>query len=213
MQPSFYYQEVTCLPDHEISVGFVMGKVMEAVHLALVNVAAGSPDCPIGISFPEYRDPRDRNERPLPDRRELQPPHALPIGSKLRLFSRQQDDLNRLGLTENLARLSDYVHLTSAKLLQRKIDRFAAYQRVQPKSSKERLIRRQMKRKGISEAEARAQYASFEPHHSKLPYLNLRSHSTGERFRLYVQRQVVELGEPWLFSTYGLSASAGVPEF
>ncbi len=210
MNHTFFYQEITCLPDHEISVGFVMGKVMDVLHLGLVNVAGGTSECPVGLSFPEYRDERAEAK---PGRADAEHQPIVPIGSKIRVFSRQENDLQRLGLTSTLARLSDYVHFTSVRLLERKVDRYAIYKRCQPKSSKERLIRRQMKRKGISEFEARKLYESFEPRYSQLPYVNMCSHSTGERFRLYVERQFADLSDQWSFSTYGLSGKIAVPEF
>lgn len=205
MSVTYFYQEITCLPDHEISVGFVMGKVMEVIHFALVNASIDKQTCPIGISFPEYRVLGEE----MPEGA-----CTLPIGSKIRLFSRAEDDLLRMNLAGSLQRFSDYVHWTSVRLLERRISGFAVYKRCQPKSSKERLMRRQMKRKGISETEVQQQYATFEPRYSKLPYLNLLSHSTGERFRLYVDRcdGKAEM-EEWNFTTYGLSASTAVPQF
>lgn len=205
MSIQYYYQEITCLPDQEISTGFVLGKVMDAVHLAMVNLTLGTEEqsqCPIGISFPEYR------ESPGEDQ-------TLPIGSKVRLFSRTDTDLVTLDLVGQLTRLSDYVHWTSIRALERRIRGYAIYRRHQPKCSKPRLIRRQMRRKGISETEAAGMYGSFEPRYSRLPYVNMRSHSTGERFRLYVERQetaAIELVS-WGFSTYGLSSRVAVPEF
>lgn len=213
MKPTFYYQEITCLPDHEISVGFVMGKVMDALHLGLVNLAAGSLQCPIGLSFPEYRDRVATADDKEPGDDSSQVPRSPPIGSKIRLFSRQEEDLQRLGLSGQLERFSDYVHWTSLRLLERKVSKYATYDRRQPKSSRERLVRRQMKRKGLSESEARELYATFEPRDPRLPYLNMRSHSTGQRFRLYVERQLAEEADAWCFSTYGLSRSSSVPEF
>ncbi|KAA1260529.1 CRISPR-associated endonuclease Cas6/Csy4 [Rubripirellula obstinata] len=214
MNPTYYYQEVTCLPDHEISIGFVLGKVMDEIHLALVESAAGTQDCRIGLSFPEYREASqedvmtDASQKTTHD--ELQGP---PIGSKIRVFARSDDDLLQLNLSNRLSRLLDYVHLTSVRKLERKINRYAVYKRCQTKSSRDRLIRRQMKRKGLDQATAQAEYATFKPRYSQLPYVNMRSHSTAQRFRLYIERSMAEAGEDWCFSTYGLSGTTAVPEF
>src|SRR5688572_25053796 len=112
MNRPYYYQEITCLPDQEISSGFVLGKVMDAVHLAMVNITAAGEPCPVGVSFPEYRTLSAES-----------PPVGTgpPIGSKLRLFSRDQADLVGLNLAEQLSRLSDYVHWTSVRLLERRV--------------------------------------------------------------------------------------------
>ncbi|MGB7344259.1 MAG: type I-F CRISPR-associated endoribonuclease Cas6/Csy4 [Pirellulaceae bacterium] len=208
-----YYQEITCLSDHDISVGFLVGKVMDVVHLALVNASSGASQCPIGISFPEYRDLGSKGADALVDDEEAGVERSVPIGSKIRLFSRQESDLQGLDLGTQLKRLSDYVHLTSIRQLRRKGVKYAVYKRCQPKSSKERLIRRQMKRQGLSETQASELYRDFRPRHSRLPYVNMKSHSSGERFRLYIERQYVDPSDQWGFSTYGLSSQVAVPEF
>jgi len=205
MSVTYYFQEITCLPDQEISIGFVMGKVMEAIHLALVNVSTDGKTCPIGIAFPEYRRPgAEASDGGVP----------IPIGSKIRMFSHSEHDLQRLNLAIHLERFSDYVHWTSVRLLDRRLSGYAIYRRYQPKTSKDRLVRRQMKRKGISETDAQQQYATFQPRYTSLPFLNLHSHSTGQRFRLYVDRCDCQAatGE-WSFTTYGLSSTTAVPLF
>jgi CRISPR-associated endonuclease Csy4 len=205
MTIAYYYQEITCLPDLEIGLGFVMGKVMDAVHLALVNISKGGVICPIGISFPEYRSAASQPEGD----------HEMPpIGSKIRLFGQSEDDLQRLGISVCLQRFSDYVHLTSVRPVERRIRNYAIYKRFQPKTSKARLVRRQMKRQGISEAEAQHQYATFQPRYTTLPYLNLHSHSTGQHFRLYIEKCDCDSSTGvWAFSTYGLSSATAVPHF
>ncbi len=215
-ESSIYYQELTCLSDHDISVGFLIGKVMDVVHLALVNASINLPQCPIGISFPEYRDLTQaglQSQNVDDDGTDLVSIPSVPIGSKIRLFARDESILERVDLSVQLNRFSDYVHLTSVRLLQRKISRYAVYTRSQPKYYKDRLIRRQMRRQGMTLDQATEIYRDFQPRHSRLPFVNMKSHSTGERFRLYVERSDTDTLGQWGFSTYGLSAKSAVPEF
>ncbi len=212
MQPEYFYQEITCLPDHEISTGFVMGKVMEHLHLGLVQTFADRANCSIGLSFPEYRKVADGTIQPETNDHS-DTGTVPPIGGKIRLFCRNESDLRRLLASERLSRFSDYVHLTSVRLLERRILNYAIYKRVQIKSSAERLIRRQMKRKGISEVEARQHYAGLKLDTCSLPYVPINSLSSGQKFRLFIDRNPSETTDCWAFSVYGLSVETAVPEF
>ncbi len=87
-----YYVEITCLPDEGVSTAFIMGKVMDVLHLALVNLQQRLGRNPVGISFPEYGG-------------------AAQMGGKIRLFSQDQAHLESLNLPQQLQRLADYVHL------------------------------------------------------------------------------------------------------
>jgi CRISPR-associated endonuclease Csy4 len=205
MSRSYFYQEITCLPDHEISVGFVIGKVMNILHLALVGVSQNGKTCPVGISFPGYL---------LPGEKSGEEDSTFPLGNKIRLVALNEADLVGLELSIKLARLSDYVHISSVRVLQRQVKKYMIYKRFQPKGSKERLIRRQMKRKGKTEEEIISNYANLDLRPCDLPFINIRSHSTGENFRLFIDR--IECEKPtseWVFSTYGLSSQASVPHF
>lgn len=194
-----YYIEITCLPDEGVSTGFVLGKVMDVLHLCLVNLEKRLGMNPVGISFPGYR----YGEGVAPQ-----------IGNKIRLFSRDAAHLESLELPSQLQRFSDYVHLRSVSSLERPNLRFVIFRRVQPKSSKERLIRRQMKRTGQPEDVVRAQYQAFAEQQTKLPYVNMESHSSERQFRLFVQKQEAEQTDAeWCFSSYGLSSTVPVPDF
>ncbi|MCB1621245.1 MAG: type I-F CRISPR-associated endoribonuclease Cas6/Csy4 [Thiothrix sp.] len=196
----YYYNEITCLPDEGISTGFVMGRVMDVLHLCLVNLAAELGRNPVGISFPGYCD-GETVKKPQ-------------IGGKIRLFSQDMTYLERLHLKEQLVRFSDYVHIRSGTV-EHPARGFAVFRRVQPKSSRERLIRRQVKRSGQTEECVRANYQAFTEGQSDLPFVNMKSHSSERRFRLFVQKQVagVVVDDEWQFSSYGLSSSTPVPDF
>lgn len=86
--------------------------------------------------------------------------------------------------------------------------------RIQVDSNPERLMRRAMKRKGWTEAEARENYAEAKAGRTALPFIAMTSQSTGQPFRLFL-----DVGEPQAessgggFNAYGLSHEATVPYF
>ncbi|NMU26494.1 type I-F CRISPR-associated endoribonuclease Cas6/Csy4, partial [Vibrio parahaemolyticus] len=49
-----YYQEITLLPDADISLGFIWQNVFQPVHLALVDNKIAGHQSAIAVSFPEY---------------------------------------------------------------------------------------------------------------------------------------------------------------
>lgn len=198
-----YYVEITCLPDEGVSVAFIMGKVMDVLHLALVNLQQQVGCNPVGIGFPAYVYRED-------DTGEVE---AAQMGGKIRLFSRDQAHLEALNFKQQLERLADYVHIRGISEIDRPNLAFASFQRVQPKSSKERLIRRKAKHTGQTEAVVREQFASFEEQRTHLPFVHMHSHSSTQAFRLFIEKQVAEPVEDWQFSSYGLNGRVPVPDF
>ncbi|MFA0280003.1 type I-F CRISPR-associated endoribonuclease Cas6/Csy4, partial [Vibrio sp. 10N.222.55.F8] len=49
-----YYQEITLLPDAEISLGFIWQNVFQQVHIALVDNKVAANQSAIAVGFPEY---------------------------------------------------------------------------------------------------------------------------------------------------------------
>ena len=86
--------------------------------------------------------------------------------------------------------------------------------RVQAKSNPERLRRRLMKRHGLDETQARERIPDNAAKTLNLPFLQLRSCSTGQTFRLFLslgpEQPAPASGE---FNAYGLSQNATGPWF
>ncbi|MVZ47588.1 type I-F CRISPR-associated endoribonuclease Cas6/Csy4, partial [Escherichia coli] len=59
--------------------------------------------------------------------------------------------------------------------------------RVQVKSSPERLLRRSVRKGWLTEEEAQKRMATMEEERTDLPWLNLRSLSSGQSFRLFIR--------------------------
>lgn len=198
----YHYIELTCLADEGVPAEFILGKVMDTVHLCLVNLQKELEYNPVGLSFPEYRYQQDEQGKLL----------EANIGSKLRLFSLDMDHLERLNLKAQLRRLEDYVHQRQSSIERPNLS-FAKFRRVHVKSSVERLVRRRMNVLGESLEQAQAAFNHFEEARSDLPFVHLHSYSSEQVFRLFIQKQAASKPEEWRFSSYGLSPSVGVPDF
>ena len=196
-----YFTEITCWTEETVPIAFVMGKVMDVLHLAFVNLHHELGHNPIGVGFPEYL-------------RQISPSgRFIGLGTTIRLFSREAEHLERLKLAQQLRHLDDYLEMREGVALERPNLKYAIFERVQPKTSRERLVRRQAKRKGLDESEIRALYHTFDEQRVDLPFLQLHSLSTGQPFRLFINKQTAEAPTEWQFGTYGLSNTVAVPDF
>jgi len=213
----YHFIEITCLQDEGVSTGFVMGKVMDVLHLSLVNLQKRLGKNPVGIGFPGYSyrvEDESSQSRQGKSQGDIPNTHSSWIGNKIRLFCRDAEHLQALELDKQLQRFSDYVHIRSLSNIDRQNLNFALFQRVQPKASRERLIRRQIKRKNQPENVIRMQYQGFTEKQTSLPFVNMKSHTSGRRFRLFVYKFPAKPGDAdWSFSSYGLSNTIPVPDF
>ena len=98
-----FYQEITLIPDAEISPYFLWSKVYTQLHIALAHVKNQHGVDGIGISFPNYKYEEKDGKT------------FATLGNKLRIFANTGDELDKLALPVWLDRLIDYVHLTSIK--------------------------------------------------------------------------------------------------
>lgn len=192
----YYYRELTLLPDVEVTENFLWSKLFYEVHHALAEGRKRHPAMNIGCSWPEYKDEG--------------------LGKKLRLIAESRADLESLPLEHHLARYDDYCHLTSIRPVgDRRIQGYALYRRYQPDGASDRKARRYVRRHPeLSFEEARRLLKQKEK--KFLPFIQMESESTGQKFSLFIEKikgQEAPHGEAASFSTYGLSASAAVPEF
>ena len=211
------YQELTLLPQEEISIYFLWSKTFQQIHLGLVEILDGQKRVPIGLSFPEYTMGEKFGV----------------LGSKLRLFAADEAALTRFDVTRRLSRRSDYVHCTGIRSVPSTVKGYAVYQREQPKTGKERLARRYARRHGLdyetafngkvelsakhdNATECERMLMSYsEMLHKTIttPFIRLKSLSNGNTFCLWIKKTDVENYNDGTFTTYGLSSTATVPEF
>lgn len=211
------YQELTLLPQEEISIYFLWSKTFQQIHLGLVEIQDAQKRVPIGLSFPEYK---------------MGEKFGI-LGSKLRLFATDESALTRFDAASRLSRLSDYVHCTGIRPVPSTVKGYAVYQREQPKTGRERLVRRYAKRHNLdyetafngkvelcakhdnaTECERMLMSYSEMPHKTiPTPFIRLKSLSSGNTFCLWIKKSEAENSGDGVFTTYGLSSTSALPEF
>ncbi|GAB6067086.1 type I-F CRISPR-associated endoribonuclease Cas6/Csy4 [Methylothermus subterraneus] len=184
------YIDIRLLPDPEFPATVLMNALFAKLHRALVTLKTDQ----IGVSFPDVENV-DRG-----------------LGERLRVHGDAQM-LQRLMELGWLTGLSDLLKVSAARQVPASAHH-RTVRRVQAKSSPERLRRRWMKRKGLSEEQAREIIPDSAAERLDLPYLTLTSRSTGQRFRLFIEHgPLLTAPIPGCFSRYGLSSKATVPWF
>lgn len=185
-----HYIELALRPDPETSTPALLGALCDHLHLALVQQRRND----IGISFPGFSTtPRT-------------------LGSTLRLHAQEsvlqafmQDDWLK-GMRDHI-RLSD-VGAAPATAPHRTV------RRQQFKTNADRLRRRRMKRKGETMEQAKAIIPTSIERHPNLPYVHLRSRSTGQAFCLFITLgPLLQDAVSGHFNSHGLSRGATVPWF
>ena len=189
------YQEITIKPQPEIPLYFLWEKVYQQIHLSLVEMQDEKGTVTIGVSFPEY------------DACQFQ------LGCKLRLFAEDEQTLEQMRCEKWLNRLKDYVFISPIKSVPEKLAGYACFKHIKLKGNKEKLARRRAKRKGETLQQALSHFDDFEEQQSKLPYINMTSQTTGQHFRLFIEKQMMEAPQTGLYSCYGLSNTTTVPLF
>jgi CRISPR-associated endonuclease Csy4 len=174
-----------------------MSQVMQKLHCLFVRVKDSRGTIPYGISFPRYD-----KQKPT-------------LGDQLRLHGEDKyfASLDVLGA---LSFLKDYVHITSPRIIpEAKQKGFVAYSRLRHDHGKEKLIRRSMKRHGVSREKAEALYLEYQQHKfPNCPFVMMRSSSTGRNvYPLYLDQHFLDSQGRGGFNTFGISPSFGVERF
>lgn len=173
------------LPQHQL---------MDALFARLHQALAQGKRTDIGLSFPDARQGLRGG-----------------LGGRFRLHG-TATALAQLDPSSWLGGMRDHVDLTAVLAVP---DRFStiSVRRVQAKSNVDRLRRRQMKRKGWTAAEAAAAIPATAAESLDLPFLTVRSLSTGQTFRLFIRQQPAASAAGGVFNGYGLSTEATLPYF
>jgi CRISPR-associated endonuclease Csy4 len=182
-----YYVEVRIRPDIEFNPTILMNEVFFRLHKVLFNLGNSE----VGLSFPEVN---------------------ITLGSLVRLHG-DEIKLQEILSTSWADDILDYVEISKVSPIPN-VSGYRVVRRVQIKSNPERLLRRSVKKGWISEEEAVQRLQKESPKSTSLPYIKLKSFSTGQMFRLYIEHgPVLENPVDGEFSDYGLSSSKTVPWF
>ena len=185
-----YYIDIRLLPDPEFSQAHLMGALYAKLHRALVGLDTHE----IGVSFPQYS---------------VQP---RTLGQIMRMHG-GESVLGALLSTDWLRGMRDHVEVGNICVVPQVVQHRRLLRR-QFKTSVDRLRHRRMRRKGETYEQAAEAIPAGIEQQPDLPYVQLRSASTGQRFCLFLA-----LGDPephpvpGSFNTYGLSSTATLPWF
>lgn len=182
-----HYLDIKVLPDPEFAETVLMSALFSKLHRALVDVGQGQ----IGVSFPQA---------------------GKTLGNLLRLHG-AASALARLMAENWLKGLRDYTETTGVKAIPQTVQ-YRLVKRVQVKSNVERLRRRSVSKGWKTEAEAIETIPLSNEKRSSLPFVQIKSNSTGQNFRLFIlQEQIQDVAIEGTFSDYGLSDQATIPHF
>lgn len=210
-----YYQDITLLPDADISLGFIWQNVFQQVHLALVEHKVAANESAIAVGFPDYGQ------------------LGFPLGNRLRLFAKEPAQLDQLAIRSWLERLADYTHVKEIKPVPSDTA-WVSFSRKHVKSPEriEREMQEKAKRWSIKsnkplEVCLQELEKSKPVAHSHLPFIYLHSQQTKQRspdncskFPLFISQTEVANPQEGIFDCYGLSSKANsnsnlgcVPQF
>lgn len=195
-----FYQDITLLPDAEITLGFLWQKVYQQIHIALVENKIAENKSAIAVAFPKYGS------------------KGFPLGNKLRLLADNDAQLETLAMEKWLSKLNDYCHIKSIKATPTEINIYACYKRKQFKSNLLKEAQRRAQYKNETLEEALTHFQHYETA-CDLPYINMTSLSMPEtqnasnHFRLFIEQELHDKPREGQFNCYGLSKTATVPHF
>jgi len=182
-----HYIDIKILPDTEFSPSLLMNALFAKFHRALVEAGHGE----VGVSFPQAQKT---------------------LGDTVRLHG-SQGVLQRLMAIGWLKGLTDYTSVTAITAVPDNC-RFRVVKRVQAKSSVERMYRRSVKKGWLTAEEAETRMNAGKEQQLKLPFVQLKSRSTEQSFRLFIkQDKLLDAPVEGGFSAYGLSDAATIPWF
>jgi len=185
-----HYLDIYLRSDPEFPASQLLPALYVKFHRALVQLRSED----LAVCFPGY------SEKPLG------------LGKTMRVLG-SAERLKQLMALPWLSGVADHVQASATS----PVPEGAAHRkltRAQAKSSPERLRRRQMRRHGLTAEQARERISDSAAENLTLPFLPVRSTSTGQAFLLFLR-----LGPPCpgplagSFNAYGLSLTATIPWF
>lgn len=188
-----HYTDITLLPDPEFSQAHLLGALVAKLHRAL----AQQKSTDIGVSYPQHV---------------AHPPIRRTLGPTLRLHG-TPDALQRLFSQGWLKGMRDHTQVGDVYPVPSDAQ-YRSVRRRQFKTNVDRLRRRRMQRKGETAEQAAAAIPDDVERHPDLPFVQLRSSSSGQTFCLFIEHgPLLNEPVPGSFNAYGLGKGASVPWF
>lgn len=188
-----HYIDITLLPDPEFSHAHLLGALVAKLHRALVQ----GQTTDIGVSYPQHVS---------------QPLARRTLGAVLRLHG-TPDALQGLMGQDWLKGMRDHTQVAELRPVPAEAQHRTVRRR-QFKTNADRLRRRRMQRKGETAEQATAAIPDSVERRPDLPFVQLRSSSTGQPFCLCVEHgPLLAHSMPGAFNAYGLGQEATVPWF
>lgn len=185
------YLDIRLLADPEFTPTLLMNALFGKLHRALVQI----DNRHIGISFPEVEKIN------------------AGLGNTLRLHG-PEEELKKVMEQNWLKGMKDHIEIGQIKPVPESVS-YRRIQRVQAKSSALRLRRRYLKRHPeTTEEETNVMFPDSVEKKLKLPYLQVKSQSSEQRFCLFLKHLPIDkkaIGGK--FNKYGLSKEATIPWF
>ena len=187
-----HHIDITLLPDVDFMPNMLLGALYNKLHRGLVTMNTNR----VAVSFPAYQGKGKKKH----------------LGDVLRLHGNKAN-LQTLMETNWLRGMNDHIAKTEIQPVPA-AQQYLQVKRVQCKSNVERLRTRYMKRKNVSRAEAIKALPDEIEKTLDLPFVNVKSASTDQQFRLFINQVAVEQANPdATFNCYGLSPQGTVPSF
>lgn len=186
-----YYQEITLIAD-DIPFFELWSKVYTQLHIALADIKNQHGIDGIGISFPNYKYEEKDGKT------------FATLGNKLRVFANTIDELDKLALPVWLARLIDYVHLTTVKEVGDKATGNVVVRRYRYKDF-DKKVAEFAQFKGISEEKALAHCRTHKRPIKRYPFITLKSETNHSDFKLSIWQEATQHPKTGGFNTYGIN--------
>lgn len=186
-----YYQEITLIAD-DIPFFELWSKVYTQLHIALADIKNQHGIDGIGISFPNYKYEEKDGKT------------FATLGNKLRVFANTIDELDKLALPVWLARLIDYVHLTTVKEVGDKATGNVVVRRYRYKDF-DKKVAEFAQFKGISEEKALAHCREHKRPIKRYPFITLKSETNHSDFKLSIWQEATQHPKTGGFNTYGIN--------
>ncbi|OBX79547.1 type I-F CRISPR-associated endoribonuclease Cas6/Csy4 [Faucicola atlantae] len=186
-----YYQEITLIAD-DIPFFELWSKVYTQLHIALADVKNQHGVDGIGVSFPNYKYEEKDGKT------------FATLGSKLRIFANTIDELDKLALPVWLARLIDYVHLTTVKEVGDRATGNVIVRRYRYKDF-DKKVAEFAQFKGISEEKALAHCRTHKRPIKRYPFITLKSETNQSDYRLSIWQETANEAKTGSFNTYGIN--------